>query len=582
VKLAAPSHIAVHDGVATVDKLVLQASGGTLLLAGKAGASVLDMKIDIAKLPLSIASFVKPGLELAGTLSARASVSGTPAAPRGRYDISIGGLETAQTRNAAFGAFRVSADGTLNGKTTAVKVTVDGPQNARLTVSGTAPLSTSGSLSLAVNGKLDLSMLNSFLAATGDSVSGPVTVDLHLTGPATAPSAQGTIRVAGAAYGNRAAGLRLDDINATLTGSTKALEINSLSARTQNGGTITGSGRIILDPSAGFPGTLKLKAANAQLVATDIVTATANLDLTIDGSLMKKPTVGGKISVRTMEVNVPNKLPAQAATTDVKHVNAPPRVRKQLAREAAKTAGEEAQKVTAFKAALDITVSAPNRVFIRGRGIDAEVGGQIKVTGTTGNPQAVGTFTMRRGTFTMLTQRLTFTRGNVTFAGGLDPVLDMLAETQADSITAQVSITGRASNPKFDFSSVPSLPRDEVLSRLLFKKASGQLSPFEAVQLARAVAQLTGLSGGGGGVLEEIRKSLGLDALDITNNAEGGPAVGVGRYINDRIYLGVQQGAQAGSSRVTVNVDVTKHIKVQGQVAPDGESKAGVAVEWNY
>jgi hypothetical protein len=45
-------------------------------------------------------------------------------------------------------------------------------------------------------------------------------------------------------------------------------------------------------------------------------------------------------------------------------------------------------------------------------------------------------------------------------------------------------------------------------------------------------------------VFEAARKGLGLDSLDVSTGASGGPAVGASRYINDRISVGVKAGAK--------------------------------------
>ena len=138
-------------------------------------------------------------------------------------------------------------------------------------------------------------------------------------------------------------------------------------------------------------------------------------------------------------------------------------------------------------------MSAPNRVFVRGRGIDAELGGDLRLTGSSRDPVAVGAFEMRRGRLSVVGQRLDFTRGRLTFGGELTaPDLDFTAETKAAEVTVHIAVTGPANQPKFALSSDPSLPQDEVFSRLLFKKASGGLSPFQALQLAQALAQFSG------------------------------------------------------------------------------------------
>ena len=70
---------------------------------------------------------------------------------------------------------------------------------------------------------------------------------------------------------------------------------------------------------------------------------------------------------------------------------------------------------------LDVNVSAPNRMFVRGRGLDAELGGSVRLTGPITGIQPVGGFKLIRGRLSILSQRITFDEGTVTLVGDLDP-----------------------------------------------------------------------------------------------------------------------------------------------------------------
>ena len=69
-----------------------------------------------------------------------------------------------------------------------------------------------------------------------------------------------------------------------------------------------------------------------------------------------------------------------------------------------------------------------------------------------------GGFELRRGRLSVLTQRLDFSRGRLTFAGGLIPELDFVAETSAGDVTARIVVSGPADQPAFTFTSQPELP----------------------------------------------------------------------------------------------------------------------------
>ena len=83
-------------------------------------------------------------------------------------------------------------------------------------------------------------------------------------------------------------------------------------------------------------------------------------------------------------------------------------------------------------------------------------------------------------------------------------------------------------------------------------------------------------------MFETLRKSLGLQGLDISLGAEGGPTVGISRAISDRVSVGVKAGATPEETGISVDVDVTRRIRVQGEVGADGNTSLGVGAEWEY
>ena len=66
------------------------------------------------------------------------------------------------------------------------------------------------------------------------------------------------------------------------------------------------------------------------------------------------------LHVRRADIRIPDKMPPSIAVLPVRDVNAPP------------PPPENAPQTTI---ALNLTLDAPQQVFIRGRGLDAELGG---------------------------------------------------------------------------------------------------------------------------------------------------------------------------------------------------------------
>ncbi|HUN51737.1 MAG TPA: translocation/assembly module TamB domain-containing protein, partial [Candidatus Sulfotelmatobacter sp.] len=243
----------------------------------------------------------------------------------------------------------------------------------------------------------------------------------------------------------------------------------------------------------------------------------------------------------------------------------------------------------------DITVDAPGRVFVRGRGLDAELSGRLHVGGTSVAPQPVGGFNLRYGTFSLVGTTLTFSRGHVGLGGAglegkIDPTLDFEANSTSGNITATLDITGYADKPKITLSSSPTLPQDEILARLLFGKSAKDLSPFEYAEIAQALAQITGVGGPlSNNPLNAIRQGLGLDRLQVTGGANGaGAAVEAGRYVAPGVFVGAKQGT-SGGSQAEVQIDLWKGLKLDttvgtssGTGASAGSSGSSVGLSYQF
>jgi translocation and assembly module TamB len=219
---------------------------------------------------------------------------------------------------------------------------------------------------------------------------------------------------------------------------------------------------------------------------------------------------------------------------------------------------------------LNLTLSAPGKVFVRGRGLDAELAGRITLAGSTAAPSLTGRFTLRQGTFNLVGQTLTFSSGEVGFDGsrGFDPTLDFVATSSTASVTATLTISGAASAPKIVLSSVPELPQDEILAQLLFHQGTSGLTGVQLAEAAAALAQISGVDAGFD-PLNAVRRRLGLDRLSLASSASNsGAALQAGRYIASGIYVGATQNTSGGGTQATLQIDLTRRLKLQATAGP--------------
>ena len=579
IALASPASFTFDKAGIAIRSLALGIEGGRLNVAGRAG-SELDLTLDATAVQLSAARIFAPALDIGGTLDAHARIGGTPGAPTGPWQLRIAGLSLPQMRNSGLPPLSISGSGTLAGDRTSIIASLALPRGGTIGITGTAPLDANAALALEAKGEIDAALANTVLASGGRSITGRISLDAKATGTPAAPQLSGTLDLTNGTATDALQGVQLNAVQARLVARGTSITIERASAATRNGGTLSASGRIAVDPAAGFPASIKLVGRRAELVSSPFVTAVTDLDLDIGGPLTQHPRLGGRIVLSSLEVNIAERLPTALKPVDnIRHVNAPREARARLARNAKTSRTARGRRTPLpFDATLALTIAAPNRVFVRGRGLDAELGGELTVNGSLAAPSVNGGFDLRRGRFTVIGQRLDFTRGRVTFNGDATPELDFVAQTQATDVTAIVTVGGSAVEPSFVFSSQPDLPQDEVLSRILFAKASGSLSPFQALQLAQAAAQF---SGTGDDTFERLRKSLGVDNLDVQFGASG-PTVGVSRYIGNNLSVGVKTGVKPEDSGISVGIDVTKRLKLQLEGTAGGGASAGVGAEIEY
>src|ERR1700722_8996017 len=576
ITLASPASVAYGANGLDIKDLAFRIGAGRLLLSGHSG-STLALKANAVSLPLGAADLFMPGLGLSGVADGDATIGGTPANPTGDWRVRLQRVVAPQMRNAGLPALDVAGSGRLAGGRTSIDATINAGTGSAVRVAGSAPLSPDGPLDVKIDGALDARLANSMLSVSGRHAAGSLAVALQVRGTIAKPQAQGTVRLSGGELRDDQTGFKLSGVTGTFVANGSTIRIDHLAGTTPNAGSINATGEVRLDPAAGFPGSTRLTGQHAQLVANDILSATADMALDLSGPLAQRPRVDGHITIVGMDISVPNRFNSVAAPLPgTKHLNPTATARARLAL-ATKAKGSGAH-APLFDATLAVTVSAMNRIFVRGRGIYAELGGNLHVNGSARDPQVTGGFELLRGSLMLLSSRLTFTRGDVRFHGDVMPDLDLVAETSTSGVTAQIAVTGPALQPAFQISSNPSLPEDEVLSRILFQKSSGSLSAFQALQLANAVATLSGKAD----AFENVRKSLGVDSLDISTSATGGALVSATRAINDRVSVGVTTGARPQDNGVNLNFDVNRHVRLQVGADSSGGSSAGIGLDWEY
>jgi translocation and assembly module TamB len=584
LRLLDPAQVAFQDGL-SITRLRLGVQQAVLAFDGRLFPT-LDAQASLKGVNPALVDAVLPGLVSAGTLEAEARLEGTVSAPRGTLRLDARDVRPAAALVPGVPAIDLHASADLQGSTAQLEARLGAGASSLVTAVGSVPLAADGGLALKIAGKLDLALANPLLEAHGRHAAGMLSVDASVDGDASEPEITGTLGLTGGELRDYAQGIHLTEVTGQAEGSHGTLRLTSLTARAAPG-TITVAGSFgILQP--GFPIDLKLTARNARPIASNLVTSDLDADLRLHGTLRDRLDLSGSIRSILTRIEIPDSLPPDVAVLDVRRP------------------GQDRLPPPPHKLVigLDLAIRAPQQVRVNGRGLSAELGGEIDISGTRDEPLITGGFDLIRGTFSLASSQLNFNTGQVSFAGAglrnqIDPTLDFTAQTVVLDVTVMLKITGVADAPVFSLTSTPELPQDEILARLLFGETASQLTTLQLAQIGVALTTLSG-SGTGLNPLVRIQKSLGLDRLAVGggtattgNTTNSGATLEAGRYVSKRVYVGAKQST-TGASQIQVQVDLTKHLKLQSQLgngtAPvqgttpenDPGSSVGISYQFEY
>ncbi len=426
----------------------------------------------------------------------------------------------------------------------------------------------------------------------GRTLDGRLAVNMEVTGTLAAPAVTGTAYLAGGRYEDKLLGVLLTDMDLEAHVNPKGGRL-VLAAKDGQGGSLALEGD--LNPGAAEALNLRGQIRHLRPLRRDDLSVMLSGLFSARGSLAS-PHVAANILVERGELTLLSSMGGGGVTTlDISE------------------SGQEMPKAAAGPT-CDLRIDIPRRFFIRGKGLDSEWQGGLAIAGHLSAPSLTGSLRPVRGTLDLLSKTFAFTGGDIVFAGGgrINPGVNLELTYEGPDIVAVVNVSGSAQKPALNLTSRPPLARDEVLAHVLFGKDLSELSRYEALQLANSLRELA--SGGGEGGFSPftaVRKGLGLDVLRVgggdtakenrtdpnstanipgapaqqkggsENNAAAGPSLEAGKYINDSIYVGVEQGMSQESTGVRVEIELAPNLNLQGKTSPTS-SQVGVGWKMDY
>ncbi len=430
---------------------------------------------------------------------------------------------------------------------------------------------------LRYNGPADT--LYSFVGPANQGLAGPVAVAADFSCQLADPCLQGVLKGNGMTYENQTYGTKLTDmvVSGRFTGN--RLEIDQLTAKAGTG-SVAAKGYVSLSSADGYPMNIVATLDNARLARSENIGARATGTLTLAKTAGEAALLSGDLRLPETRYRIVREGAASVPVlTGVRRK--PPSGRRRISGDGLAAVGGSLFDLIR----LDIRLRAGEQIYVTGMGLESEWQADVTLKGTTVAPRVTGEIELVRGTLDFAGRSFNLEQGKVTFPTGdaYDPAINLLATDTFDNVTVNVAVTGRASNPQVAFSSVPGLPQDEIVSRILFGDSITSLSPLQAVQLA---ASLNTLRGGGGGLspLGALQSAAGIDRLRILgpdDTTGRGTALAAGQYISKDIYLEVITDAR-GYTATQLEISLTRALSILSQAGGSGQSNFSVRYRKDY
>lgn len=230
---------------------------------------------------------------------------------------------------------------------------------------------------------------------------------------------------------------------------------------------------------------------------------------------------------------------------------------------------------------LDLTLDLGERLRLRGRGLDASLRGELRVTSPNNRIAIQGAVRVVDGTYAAYGQKLAITRGLLTFTGPPDnPRLDIQATRPDLDVIVGVAVAGSAAEPRARLFSEPEMAETDKLSWLLLGRGSDGLGRNDLALLQRAAFAV--LAGEGSSGQDPLSAALGLDDLSV-RQGEGETRetiVSVGKQLHRRWYLGYERSLNATAGTWQLIYRLAQRFTVRAQSGVDNSLDLIWTVRW--
>jgi translocation and assembly module TamB len=442
--------------------------GGQAVVSGNSGSRPA-VQAKLRSMPLDVLDIAWPGLDLGGRASGSLDYAwkGTRS---GRLDLTVRGLSRSGLVLASE-PIDVGVAAILTGDRAGLRaVAVSNGQTIGRAQARFAPLGGGAVVAELMNAPLFAQLryqgpADTLWRLSGIEIldlTGPVAIGADFGGRLSDPVIRGSLRTQKARLESSVTGTVINQLVAEGRFSGPRLVFSRLGGQTPGGGSIDGSGTITFSGGRTLLD-LSFDAARAQLLNRDDIAATVTGPLRVR-STGSGGTISGNLHLdsgrftlgRAGDVAAIPKLAVTQTGLDEADIIEP-------------------EDLRPWK--LDIALAGGN-LQVRGLGIRSSWRTDLKIGGSADSPAFTGRAELVRGDYDFAGRTFRLSHGIIRFNGENppNPLLDIRAEAQVQGLDATVLVQGTGLRPEISFASVPQLPQDELLSRILFGTSITNLS----------------------------------------------------------------------------------------------------------
>src|SRR5262252_2918846 len=339
---------------------------------------------------------------------------------------------------------------------TPMTVTMNGPEltlgrtritgdGLDLSLGGTLGISEEAKLNFAINGTADLEAIGRL--NPDYLMGGKATVDVQLTGPASAPQLGGEIRLDEVSFSSLDPQYNLEHGDGRIVMAGDKVTLNNFTA-IANDGMLKAKGVLTLD---------RLQPKEWRLDASTTYTTvyyqgaqiTLYGDVTLSGNPQEQSLTG---SITVPQAEYVSNFDLERLTSSGGDLGF--------------DFGIGGGGYSLPRTNLDIKVEGNDSLLIRNEQVNTVGSASLTIAGTLADPFVTGRATFEGGTIKFRSQRYEITAGTIDFppGAGASPLVNFLAEGDVSGYHVYVGLTGPINDPDVTMRSEPELPRSEVLS----------------------------------------------------------------------------------------------------------------------